>query len=321
MAGAPPARRPGAPQPQSRAGPVTSGGARCTQGRTGRCSPRCCAAVPAPRACCSTSRRRAPPPLPRAASGAAPAARLTPSPVLPDPCAAQRPAPPAGAAPRLALRALPATRAERRPPRPQVVERARKEWCAKHAALLPRAQFCAGDFFEPGAPGAPRGSRTVARTKVLQARDEGARAGLLQACGRAAGTIPPGRDGDAYVFRLIFHDWDDESTVKILRAVLHAAGGKRVTLLIVEVVAPIRPACSQGLPAEPVGSELGGAHARRRCSPASSRTPCSSAACRTSTCLSRSTRRSARRRSGPRSWRRAAGARRAWSARAVRSRW
>ncbi len=49
------------------------------------------------------------------------------------------------------------------------------------------------------------------------------------------------------MFRLIFHDWDDESTVKILRAVLQAAGGKRVTLLIVEVAAP----CQAGLLAGP----------------------------------------------------------------------
>lgn len=38
------------------------------------------------------------------------------------------------------------------------------------------------------------------------------------------------------MFRLIFHDWDDESTVRILRAVQTAAGKADVTLLIVEVV-------------------------------------------------------------------------------------
>ena len=37
------------------------------------------------------------------------------------------------------------------------------------------------------------------------------------------------------MFRLIFHDWDDESTVRILRAVLQAAGKAAVTLLIIEV--------------------------------------------------------------------------------------
>lgn len=78
MAGAQPARRPGAPKPQSCAGPVTPGRAPGTQARMVRCSPRCCAAAPAPRACCSTSRRRARPPLPRAALRAAPATRLMP---------------------------------------------------------------------------------------------------------------------------------------------------------------------------------------------------------------------------------------------------
>jgi len=94
-----------------------------------------------------------------------------------------------------------------------------------------------------------RGDYALSRARrAVAGSRRGARAGRLQARGRrAAGTIPPGRDGDAYVFRLIFHDWDDESTVKILRAVLQAAGGKRVTLLIVEVAAP----CQAGLLAGP----------------------------------------------------------------------
>lgn len=37
------------------------------------------------------------------------------------------------------------------------------------------------------------------------------------------------------MFRLIFHDWDDDATVRILRAVLQAVGKRAVTLLIVEV--------------------------------------------------------------------------------------
>lgn len=56
-----------------------------------------------------------------------------------------------------------------------------------------------------------------------------------------AGTIPEGRDGDAYVFRVVFHDWDDDATVRILRAVLQAVGKRAVTLLIVEVGFPLHP--------------------------------------------------------------------------------
>lgn len=56
-----------------------------------------------------------------------------------------------------------------------------------------------------------------------------------------ADTIPAGRDGDAYVFRLVLHDWDDASTVRILRAVLKAAGSAAITLLIIEVATLLRP--------------------------------------------------------------------------------
>ena len=66
-----------------------------------------------------------------------------------------------------------------------------------------------------------------------------------------AGTIPQGRDGDAYMFRLIFHDWDKDAVVRILRAVLQAVGKRAVTLLIVEVSPPaIQNSCPclPGLP-------------------------------------------------------------------------
>ena len=63
---------------------------------------------------------------------------------------------------------------------------------------------------------------------------------LLNTSAARAGTIPEGRDGDAYVFRVVFHDWDDDATVRILRAVLQAVGKRAVTLLIVEVGSPSR---------------------------------------------------------------------------------
>lgn len=82
--------------------------------------------------------------------------------------------------------------AKRCPLRPQVVERARKEWCAKHAALLPRAEFCAGDFFEPGAPGALAGhalSRAPGCCRLAATTRCRARAGLLQARGEGPARV------------------------------------------------------------------------------------------------------------------------------------
>ena len=144
----------------------------------------------------------------------------------------------------------------------QVIERAEREWSSKHAALLPRARFCAGDFFGPGTA-LPRAGLAVscgagcARTccpKLLLfatatapachlaqgtcsklAKTEHAVKRPAQALLPRADTIPEARNGDAYVFRLIFHDWDDDATVRILRAVLQAVGKCAATLLIVEV--------------------------------------------------------------------------------------
>ena len=51
----------------------------------------------------------------------------------------------------------------------QVIERARAEWGAKHAALLPRAEFCAGSFFEAGGGPAVTDARKHTRRACLHA--------------------------------------------------------------------------------------------------------------------------------------------------------
>jgi hypothetical protein len=51
----------------------------------------------------------------------------------------------------------------------------------------------------------------------------------------AAAKIPAGRDGDAYVLRLIMHDWNDANCVAILTNLRRAMGGARATLIIAEV--------------------------------------------------------------------------------------
>jgi hypothetical protein len=50
-----------------------------------------------------------------------------------------------------------------------------------------------------------------------------------------AETLPAGEDGDAYVMRLILHDWNDEDTVAILSNLRKAMGTAKTTLLLVEV--------------------------------------------------------------------------------------
>lgn len=51
-------------------------------------------------------------------------------------------------------------------------------------------------------------------------------------------TIPAAKDGDAYVMRLILHDWNDSDTVTILSNLRKAIGTAKATLLLVEVCLP-----------------------------------------------------------------------------------
>ena len=53
-----------------------------------------------------------------------------------------------------------------------------------------------------------------------------------------AETLPAGADGDAYLLRLILHDWSDEDSIAILSSVRHAIGKAKARLLIVEVTGP-----------------------------------------------------------------------------------
>ncbi len=51
----------------------------------------------------------------------------------------------------------------------------------------------------------------------------------------AADTLPTGEDGDAYLLRLILHDWNNEDSIAILSSIRQAMGNAKAKLLIVEV--------------------------------------------------------------------------------------
>lgn len=53
-----------------------------------------------------------------------------------------------------------------------------------------------------------------------------------------AGTIPAGRDGDAFFMRYILHDWPEKESLAILRNVRTAMGKANATLLIGECALP-----------------------------------------------------------------------------------
>lgn len=50
-----------------------------------------------------------------------------------------------------------------------------------------------------------------------------------------AETLPPARDGDAYMMRLILHDWDDKDSTAILTSIRKAMGNAKAKLLVIEV--------------------------------------------------------------------------------------
>ena len=50
-----------------------------------------------------------------------------------------------------------------------------------------------------------------------------------------AETMPIGEDGDAYLLRLILHDWSDSDSIAILSSIRQAMGNAKTKLLIVEV--------------------------------------------------------------------------------------
>ncbi|KAK9792048.1 hypothetical protein WJX73_004833 [Symbiochloris irregularis] len=49
-----------------------------------------------------------------------------------------------------------------------------------------------------------------------------------------AGTLPAGRDGDAFLLRQILHDWSDKQVIEILKSCRRAMGASSSRLLIVE---------------------------------------------------------------------------------------
>jgi len=80
-----------------------------------------------------------------------------------------------------------------------VISDAEQLWKKEHAALLPRATFIAGDFFN-------------------------------------ASTVPT--ELDAYLFRGVVHDWNDEQALKILTSVRTAMGKKMSSRLILAELTP-----------------------------------------------------------------------------------
>ena len=66
------------------------------------------------------------------------------------------------------------------------------------------------------------------------------------------------------MFRVVFHDWDDDATVRILRAVLQAVGKRAVTLLIVEVCSPCHPRQPPWLSTSPTAGHCCGASEYRQ---------------------------------------------------------
>jgi hypothetical protein len=51
----------------------------------------------------------------------------------------------------------------------------------------------------------------------------------------AAETVPAAENGDAYLLRLILHDWSANDSVAILSSLRQAMGNAKAKLLIVEV--------------------------------------------------------------------------------------
>jgi hypothetical protein len=50
-----------------------------------------------------------------------------------------------------------------------------------------------------------------------------------------AETMPRAMDGDAYMMRLILHDWNDKDSIAILSSIRRAIGTAKAKLFIVEV--------------------------------------------------------------------------------------
>ncbi|KAK9822555.1 hypothetical protein WJX74_004228 [Apatococcus lobatus] len=83
---------------------------------------------------------------------------------------------------------------------PQVADNAKVLWAKDHANLTDRVSFAGGDFFD-------------------------------------AQTIPkPGQGKTAYIMRSILHDWDDSSSIKILKTLAAAMKGSQAKLVLIEQV-------------------------------------------------------------------------------------
>ena len=52
----------------------------------------------------------------------------------------------------------------------------------------------------------------------------------------AVESVPAAENGDAYLLRLILHDWSDDDSIAILSSLRQAMGDVKAKLLIVEVL-------------------------------------------------------------------------------------
>ena len=117
----------------------------------------------------------------------------------------------------------------------QVVERAKGVWVKKHPDLVSRVEFVGGSFFPQGMVLRWFAAAAFCRTKLspefpalrLMRQHVSSFVALL-----SAGAVPAGKSAkDAYVMRVVLHDWNDEETTAILKNVRAAIGELTTTRL------------------------------------------------------------------------------------------
>lgn len=144
--------------------------------------------------------------------------------------------------------------------RGQVIERARELWKTdeRKRSLADRVELFGGDFFDAGKTSPrhimPADHSCMHDTWMLCWSCWGTKHSCFPECkGKpcmacdtvlltpAAAKIPAGKDGDAYVLRLIMHDWNNANCATILSNIRRAMGGARAKLIIAEVPRTLCP--------------------------------------------------------------------------------
>lgn len=123
------------------------------------------------------------------------------------------------------------------PRRVPVIKAAQQAWQGEYADLAPRAQLVAGSFFEAAPPADV--SWLLARA-VVHATAPFEVAHLLHyAIHSCSSFLPPlpRTAAQAYFLKSILHDWSDEQSSRILRAIRRSATAD-ARLLLCEVAVP-----------------------------------------------------------------------------------